>query len=131
MIIAELHILDWYDDILTSLVSLENDTYIFNCIKKNFVGGEKIYYCVKIDENSCKQIRSIIKKGNFTDKDWNIMSQTFEKNNKNNHVFLSKTKSLAVGSEIVLNKANSSDIIQIKFPLDISVLYTGLDISDL
>ncbi|MBO9693767.1 hypothetical protein [Chryseobacterium sp.] len=126
MTTTELHILDWYDDILTSLVSSEKDTYIFNCIQKNFVSGEKIYYCIKIDEDSCKQIRSIIKKGNFTDKDWNIMSQTFEKNNKNNHVFLSKTKSLAVGSEIVLNKVNSSDIIQLKFPSDISVLYTGI-----
>lgn len=59
MIITKLHIIDWYDDIITSVISFENERYIFNYIQKNS-NGDKTYYCVKIDEESFKQIGNII-----------------------------------------------------------------------
>lgn len=131
MIITKLHILDWYDDIVTSITSLGNETYIFNCIHKNFVNGEKIYYCVKIDEESCKQIGNIIEKKNLTGNDWNIINLIFEKNNKNENVFLLKTESLLVGSDIIFTKAKRSDLKNSKLPFDISTLYTQSDNIDL
>lgn len=124
MIITKLQIVDWYDDIITSITSLGNEMYIFNCIQKKIVNGEKTYYCVKIDEESFKQIGSIIEKNNLTTNDWNIINLIFKKNNRNENVFLLKTESLFVGSDIIFNKVKSSDIKNIKFPFDISTLYT-------
>lgn len=131
MIITKLHIVDWYDDIITSITSLGDDIYIFNCIQKNFVNGEKTYYCVKIDEESFKQIRNIIEKKSLTRNDWNIINLIFEKNNKNENVFLLKTESLLVGSDIIFNKVKSSDIKNIKLPFDASTLYAKPDNDDL
>jgi hypothetical protein len=34
MTINKLHIIDWYDDIITSIVSFEKDMYLFHCIHK-------------------------------------------------------------------------------------------------
>jgi len=123
MIITQLYILDWYDDIITSVTLFENDIYIFNCIKKDFNNGEKTYYCVKIDEVSSQQIRYVIEKKKLTTSDWNIVNLIFEKNNKNDHVFLLKTKSLLIGSDIIFRKIRNSDIRFIKLPFDISTLY--------
>ncbi|MDR2237996.1 MAG: hypothetical protein LBE92_17885 [Chryseobacterium sp.] len=123
MIITKLHIVDWYDDMITSIISFGKETYIFNCIQKYPVNGEKTYYCVKIDEESFKQIGYIIDKKSLSTTDWNILNSTFEKNNKIDHVFLLKTKSMSVGSDIRLDKVKNSDIINIELPFDISTLY--------
>lgn len=90
MTITKLHIIDWYDDIITSITSLGSDIYIFNCIQKNFVDGDKTYYCVKIDEESFKQIEYVINKKKFSSKDWNMINLIFEKNNINENVFYYK-----------------------------------------
>jgi hypothetical protein len=124
MIITQLYILYWYDDIITSVTLFENDIYIFNCIQKDFNNGEKTYYCVKIDEVSSQQIRYVIEKKKLTTNDWNIVNLIFEKNNKNDHVFLLKTESLFIGSDIIFRKIRNSDIRSIKLPFDISTLYT-------
>lgn len=123
MIITKLDIIDWYDDIVTSITSFGNNIYIFNCIQKNFVNGEKIYYCVKIDEESFGQIENIINKENLTKNDWNIINLIFEKNNTDENVFLFKTESLLVGSDVIFNKVKTSDIVNFKLPFDISTLY--------
>ena len=47
----------------------------------------------------------------------------FKKNNITNNVFLLNIDSLSVGLDIIFSKARSSDIIDIKFPFDISNLY--------
>ena len=61
MTITKLYIVDWYDDIITSIISFENDElYLFNCIQRQFISGKKTYYCVKIDEESSKQIGNMI-----------------------------------------------------------------------
>ncbi|MBP1165454.1 MULTISPECIES: hypothetical protein [unclassified Chryseobacterium] len=124
MIITQLHILDWYDDIITSVTLFENDVYVFNCIQKDFNNGEKTYYCVKIDEISSQQIRDVIEKKKLTTSDWNIINLIFEKNNKNDHVFLLKTESLSIGSDIIFKKIKKTDIRSIKLPFDISTLHT-------
>ncbi|SIR54336.1 hypothetical protein SAMN05880573_12631 [Chryseobacterium sp. RU33C] len=123
MIITKLHVIDWYDDIITSIVSFDNDIYIFNCIHKNFINGLKTYYCVKIDDDSFKQIGNIIEKKSLTKIDWNFINMIFKKNNITNNVFLLNIDSLSVGLDIIFSKARSSDIIDIKFPFDISNLY--------
>ncbi|WP_426477553.1 hypothetical protein ACP3T3_20430 [Chryseobacterium sp. CBSDS_008] len=123
MIITKLHVIDWYDDIITSIVSFDNNIYIFNCIHKNFINGLKTYYCVKIDDDSSKQIGNIIEKKSLTKIDWNFINMIFKKNNKTNNVFLFNIDSLFVGLDIIFSKARSSDIIDIKFPFDISNLY--------
>ncbi|PWN57960.1 hypothetical protein [Chryseobacterium viscerum] len=130
MIITKLHIIDWYDDIITSVISFENERYIFNCIQKNSNGG-KTYYCVKIDEESFKQIGNIIDNKILTRSDWNIINLIFENNNKKDSVFLLNTELLFVGLDIIFSKAGNSDIIDIKFPFDISTLYTCPGIKDL
>ncbi|MDQ1857776.1 hypothetical protein [Chryseobacterium sp. WLY505] len=124
MTIIQLHILDWYDDMMTSWISLENDSYIFTCIQKDFTNGEKIYYGVKTDEKSSEQIQNIIEKKTFTKKDWSTINLIFEENNKSDNVFLLRTVSLSVGSDITFSKVKNSDIRTIKLPVDISTLYT-------
>ncbi|WP_114821381.1 hypothetical protein [Chryseobacterium sp. KLBC 52] len=124
MTIIQLHILDWYDDMITSWISLENDSYIFTCIQKDFTNGEKIYYGVKTDEKSCEKIRDIIGKKIFTKRDWSTINRIFEENNKSDNVFLLRTVSLYVGSDITFSKVKNSDIRTIKLPVDISTLYT-------
>ncbi|MGE8512461.1 MAG: hypothetical protein ACN6N7_07140 [Chryseobacterium culicis] len=123
MTITKLYIVDWYDDIITSVTLFENDVYIFNCIHKDNNNEEKTYYCVKIDEISSQKIRDIIEKKKLTTDDWNIINVIFEKNNKKDHVFLLKTESLFVGSDIIFRKTKNSDIRSITFPFDISTLY--------
>lgn len=126
MIISQLLILDWYDDIITSIISFENgELYLLNCIQKHSIIGDKTYYCVKIDAATFKQIENITEKKNFTAGDWDMINLIFEKNNKNDHIFLLKIKSLLVGTDVVLDKAKNLDIIHIKFPFDISTLYMG------
>ncbi len=127
MIITKLSIVDWYDDMITSFVSLENDTYIFTCVQKDFTNGEKIYYGVKTDEKSSEQIQNIIEKKTFTKRDWNTINRIFEDNNKSDNVFLLRTPSLSVGLDITLSKVKKSDIRDIMFPVDISTLYTCQD----
>ncbi|MEJ5051813.1 hypothetical protein WH221_18435 [Chryseobacterium culicis] len=124
MIITQLHILDWYDDIITSVTLFENDVYVFNCIQKDVNNGEKTYYCVKIDEISSQQIRDVIEKKKLTTSDWNVINLIFEKNNKNDHVFLLKAESLFIGSDIIFKKIKKTDIRSIKLPFDISTLHT-------
>ncbi|MFS4474433.1 hypothetical protein [Chryseobacterium sp. T20] len=127
MTIIQLHILDWYDDIITSWISLENDSYIFTCVQKDFTNGEKIYYGVKTDEKSSEQIQNIIEKKTFTKRDWSTINRIFEENNKSDNVFLLRTASLSVGLDITLSKVKKSDIRAIRFPVDISTLYTCQD----
>lgn len=125
MTITKLYIVDWYDDIITSIISFENDElYLFNCIQRQFISGKKTYYCVKIDEESSKQIGNMIEKKIFTKKDYDILNLIFEKNNKNDNVFLLDTESLFVGSDIIFRKTKNSDLRSITFPFDISTLYT-------
>lgn len=123
MIITKLFIIDWYDGVITSITSLEKDIYIFHCIQVNSADSERTYYCVKIAEKSFKQIEYITDKKSLTTKDWNMINLIFKMNNKYENVFLSKSKSLLVGSDIIFTKAKSSDIIDIKFPFDVSILY--------
>jgi hypothetical protein len=123
MVITKLFIIDWYDGVITSITSLEKDIYIFHCIQVNSADSERTYYCVKIDEKSFKQIEYMMDKKFITRKDWNMINLLFEMNNKYENVFLSKSESLLVGSDIIFTKAKSSDIINIKFPFDFSILY--------
>lgn len=74
MIITHIYILDWYDDIITLVTLFENDVYIFNCIQKDVDNGEKIYYCVQIDEMSSQQIRGVLDKKKLTTDDWKIIN---------------------------------------------------------
>ena len=121
--INELHIIDYYDDIITSIISINKDRFILNCIKKNFINGVKTYYCVKIDEEYFKQIVSIIDKKSITKKDWNTINVIFKENNKSENIFLLEIESLIVGSTVTLKKAGSLDVIDIMFPFNISNLY--------
>ena len=116
--------LDWYDDVITSVTLFENDVYIFSCIHKDVNNGEKTYYCVKIDEISSQKIRDIMEKKKLITDDWDIINVIFEKNNKNDHVFLLKAESLFIGSDIIFRKTKNSHIRSITFPFDISTLYT-------
>ncbi|KYH03861.1 hypothetical protein A1704_20995 [Chryseobacterium cucumeris] len=127
MTIIQLHILDWYDDIITSWVSLENDSYIFTCVQKDFTDGEKTYYGVKTDEKSSKEMQNIIGKKTFTKRDWSTINRIFEGNNKSDNVFLLRTLSLSVGLDITFSKVRNSDIRTIMLPVDISTLYTCQD----
>jgi hypothetical protein len=124
VVITQLYILDWYDDIITSVTLFENDMYIFNCIQKDINNGEKTYYCVKIDEISSQKIRDVMEKKKLTAGDWNSINLIFEKNNIDDHVFLLKTESLFIGLDIMLRKTKKLDLRSIKFPFDISTLYT-------
>lgn len=127
MTIIQLYILDWYDDMITSWISLESDSYIFTCVQKDFTNGEKTYYGVRTDEKSCEKIRDIIGKKTFTKRDWSTIDRIFEENNKSDNVFLLRTVSLSVGLDITLSKVKNSNIRAIKLPVDISTLYTCQD----
>lgn len=86
--ITNLHIIDWYDDIITSVVSSEKEVYLFHCIDKNFKTHEKTYYCVKIDEISFLRIESIlVNLKSFKRKEWNVINDIFRSNNKKENAF--------------------------------------------
>ncbi|WP_295222078.1 hypothetical protein [uncultured Chryseobacterium sp.] len=123
MVITKLYIIDWYDDIITAIILFENSIYLCNCIQKDIFNEEKIYYCVKIDEELFKQIAYIMDKKSFTQKDWDKINLIFEKSNKYGNVFLLKIPSLLVGLDITLTEVKHSDIINIEFPFDISILF--------
>lgn len=125
MTINKLHIIDWYDDIITSIVSFEKDVYLFHCIHKNFRTHEKTYYCVKIDEESFLRIESIVVNlKTFKKKEWKIINEIFTSNNKKENAFLVKSISLLRGENIVFHELGASDsLIKINFPFDVSVLY--------
>lgn len=125
MTITKLHIIDWYDDIITSVVSFEKDVYLFHCIHKNFKTHEKTYYCVKIDEESFRMIELlVISTSTFRRKEWGIINEIFRRNNKKENAFLVKSTSLSMGENIVFHELEASDLLrEIKFPFDVSVLY--------
>ncbi|WP_415326136.1 hypothetical protein [Chryseobacterium sp. MMS23-Vi53] len=124
MEITKLHIIDWYDDIITAITFLGNEVYIFHCIKINLTNQDKTYYSVKIDDKWFQQIEYVMNKKIFSSKDWKIINSIFEKNNKSENIFLFKTKLLSIGSDITFIKIQSPIIIKLKFPFDISVLYS-------
>lgn len=125
MTITNLHIIDWYDDVITSVVSFEKEVYLFHCIDKNFKTHEKTYYCVKIDEISFLRIESIpVNLKTFKRKEWNIINEFFRSNNEKENAFLVKSTSLSMGENIVFHELEASDLLrEIKFPFDVSVLY--------
>ena len=125
MTITKLHIIDWYDDIVTSVFSFEKEVYLFHCIDKNFKTHEKTYYCVKIDEISFLRIESIlVNLKSFKRKEWNVINDIFRSNNKKENVFLVKSTSLSMSENIVFHELEASDLLRkIKFPFDVSVLY--------
>ncbi|MCQ4142729.1 hypothetical protein [Chryseobacterium sp. EO14] len=102
MTITNLHIIDWYDDIITSVVLFEKEVYLFHCIDNNFKTHEKTYYCVKIDEISFLRIESIpVNLKTFKRKEWNVINEFFRSNNKKENAFLVKSTSLSIGENIV------------------------------
>jgi hypothetical protein len=124
MIITKLHIVDWYDGIITSITFFGNEIYIFHCIEMNFTNNERIYYCVKIGDESFQQIEYLMNQKMFFSKDWKVINLIFEKNNVSENMFLLKTKLLSVGSDMTFNKTQSSSIVKVKFPFDFSTLYS-------
>ncbi|WP_336718415.1 hypothetical protein [Chryseobacterium mucoviscidosis] len=125
MTITKLYIIDWFDNIITSIISFEKDVYLFQCIHKNFKTHEKTYYCVKIDEESFRKMELlVISTSTFGRKEWDIINEIFRRNNKKENVYLVKSISLSTAENIVFHELEVSDSLKIiKFPFDVSVLY--------
>ena len=60
MKIDNLYIIDWYDNVITSVILSDNKKYFLNCININFINNQKTYYCVELDNNSFDKILKII-----------------------------------------------------------------------
>jgi hypothetical protein len=124
MKIDNLYIIDWYDNVITSIILSDNKKYFLNCININFIDNQKTYYCVELDNNSFDKILKIIKKSNLIKNDWNTINLILNKINSLDNIALLKTESLSVGTVIALQETNN--IINIKLPVDISNFYENL-----
>jgi len=124
MKIDNLYIIDWYDNVITSIILSDNKKYFLNCININFIDNQKTYYCVELDNNSFDKILKIIKKSNLIKNDWNTINLILNKINSLDNIALLKTESLSVGTVIALQETNN--IINIKLPVDISSFYENL-----
>ena len=124
MKIDNLYIIDWYDNVITSVILSDNKKYFLNCININFINNQKTYYCVELDNNSFDKILKIIKKSNLIKNDWNTINLILNKINSLDNIALLKTESLSVGTVIALQETNN--IINIKLPVDISSFYENL-----
>ena len=124
MKIDNLYIIDWYDNVITSVILSDNKKYFLNCININFINNQKTYYCVELDNNSFDKILKIIKKSNLIKNDWNTINLILNKINSLDNIALLKTESLSVGTVIALQETNN--IINIKLPVDISNFYENL-----
>ena len=124
MKIDNLYIIDWYDNVITSIILSDNKKYFLNCININFIDNQKTYYCVELDNNSFDKILKIIKKSNLIKNDWNTINLILNKINSLDNIALLKTESLSVGTDIALQETNN--IINIKLPVDISNFYENL-----
>ena len=124
MKIDNLYIIDWYDNVITSVILSDNKKYFLNCININFIDNQKTYYCVELDNNSFDKILKIIKKSNLIKNDWNTINLILNKINSLDNIALLKTESLSVGTVIALQETNN--IINIKLPVDISSFYENL-----
>ena len=124
MKIDNLYIIDWYDNVITSIILSDNKKYFLNCININFIDNQKTYYCVELDNNSFDKILKIIKKSNLIKNDWKTINLILNKINSLDNIALLKTESLSVGTVIALQETNN--IINIKLPVDISNFYENL-----
>ena len=124
MKIDNLYIIDWYDNVITSVILSDNKKYFLNCININFIDNQKTYYCVELDNNSFDKILKIINKSNLIKNDWNTINLILNKINSLDNIALLKTESLSVGTVIALQETNN--IINIKLPVDISNFYENL-----
>ena len=124
MKIDNLYIIDWYDNVITSIILSDNKKYFLNCININFIDNQKTYYCVELDNNSFDKILKIIKKSNLIKNDWNTINLILNKINSLDNIALLKTESLSVGTVIALQETNN--LINIKLPVDISNFYENL-----
>ena len=124
MKIDNLYIIDWYDNVITSVILSDNKKYFLNCININFINNQKTYYCVELDNNSFDKILKIIKKSNLIKNDWKTINLILNKINSLDNIALLKTESLSVGTVIALQETNN--IINIKLPVDISNFYENL-----
>jgi len=124
MKIDNLYIIDWYDNVITSVILSDNKKYFLNCININFINNQKTYYCVELDNNSFDKILKIIKKSNLIKNDWKTINLILNKINSLDNIALLKTESLSVGTVIDLQETNN--IININLPVDISSLYENL-----
>ena len=124
MKIDNLYIIDWYDNVITSVILSDNKKYFLNCININFIDNQKTYYCVELDNNSFDKILKIIKKSNLIKNDWKTITLILNKINSPDNIALLKTESLSVGTVIALQETNN--IINIKLPVDISNFYENL-----
>ena len=124
MKIDNLYIIDWYDNVITSVILSDNKKYFLNCININFIDNQKTYYCVELDNNSFDKILKIIKKSNLIKNDWKTINLILNKINSLDNIALLKTESLSVGTVLALQETNN--IINIKLPVDISNFYENL-----
>ena len=124
MKIDNLYIIDWYDNVITSVILSDNKKYFLNCININFINNQKTYYCVELDNNSFDKILKIIKKSNLIKNDWKTINLILNKINSLDNIALLKTESLSVGTVLALQETNN--IINIKLPVDISNFYENL-----
>lgn len=125
MILTDLYIIDWYDDIITSIINFENKYYLSNCIYKDFRKNEKIYYNVKITKIIFEKIKSmILVKETFGEKEWDYINLVFLKNNKQNNVLFFKTNNLQVGTTLIMEKNYTPKTNNINFPFDIALIYS-------
>ena len=124
MKIDNLYIIDWYDNVITSVILSDNKKYFLNCININFIDNQKTYYCVELDNNSFDKILKIIKKSNLIKNDWNTINLILNKINSLDNIALLKTESLSVGTVLALQETNN--LINIKLPVDISSFYENL-----
>ena len=124
MKIDNLYIIDWYDNVITSIILSDNKKYFLNCININFIDNQKTYYCVELDNNSFDKILKIIKKSNLIKNDWNTINLILNKINSLDNIALLKTESLSVGTVLALQETNN--LINIKLPVDISSFYENL-----
>jgi hypothetical protein len=123
MIINEVHIIDWYDGVITSIIKIDEKYYLSNCIYYNKTDNERMYYNINISKYSFLKIKKqLFLLDTFSDLEWDYINKVFKKHNEIDKLLVFKTLNLVEVNQKVF-KCDQNELKKIFFPFDVGLLY--------
>ena len=120
MIVNEIYILEWYDNIITAIICSDDKCFLSNCININSKNHEVTYYNIEVTK---EEVSCYFSKKNYKIEDWILLNLIFKKNNIEEKCTQFTTKLLEIGVDINMHPVANKNIKVIKFPFDIASMY--------
>lgn len=123
MIVNEIHIIDWYDGVITSIIKIDEKYYLSNCIYYNKKNNERMYYNINISKYLFFKIKKLVLLiDTFSDLEWDYLNMVFNNNNKIDKLLFFKTlNTLEINQNVF--KCDQNELKKIFFPFDVGLLY--------